>query len=746
MSPPRIVSLLPSATEIVCAVGLEQNLIGVSHECDFPASVVVLPKVTRSLINHAATSAEIDRQVSEQLSTGSALYSLDAALLAELRPHLIVTQSLCSVCAVSEDEVQSAIAALPEPPQVITLHPQRLADLFDALRSIATAAGVSLDAERVISRLTARIDAVQTRSEAVGSPRRRVAILEWLDPPFSSGHWNPELVRLAGGVEVLGQEGKPSRRLSWKEVIDARPEVVLIACCGYDLDATMRDVAQLPAVPGWLELPAVKNGRVYVSDGSQYFNRPGPRLVDSLEILAHAVAPDDHPPPQNAPAAQRIASGFWRTMMLVLGFCLGILNIAGNSGCARSAKSNPDSLPSNAEPVLKTYSDQMGCLFTEPEKAPLDAVAAESIPVPEFPGRWAIWSSSGRDHRGHVWFGVSAQGAEPPSAHLFEYNPATRKLTDRGNVVEALRRAGVYKPGEGQMKIHSRIVQGDDGHLYFASYDEQGEATDGSRLPTWGSHFWRLRLPENRWEHLFAAPEALIAVAGAGRWMYALGYFGHVLYQYDCATGKHRSVTVGSLGGHISRNFFCDFRGHAYVPRLRGGIADQPATTYLVELDTDLKEQAATRFEFYSQTPNDSSHGITGVQPLADGTIVFTTDQGFLFRVTPLDVLPAKVEPLGWFHPSGKAYVASLFTSDGKSHVMGYCYHVTPEAAKNEWLIFDLESRTSKAVPFSLPEVEGQAISNHALYGSITRDNDGACYLVGLHRHNVPIILRVFRP
>ncbi len=754
MASPRIVSLVPSATEMVCALGLEDQLVGVSHECDYPSFVAALPKITRSLLSPAASSGAIDRQVRNQRQSGLALYSLDVPLLASLKPDLIVTQTLCSVCAVAEGEVTPALESLDHQARLITLHPERLADIFTSLHEVAAAAGVEHRAASVVATLRETVEEVQQRSKAAISQPPRVALLEWLYPPFSSGHWNPELVRLAGGIEGLGREGQPSRTLTWDEVVAWQPEIIFIACCGYDTERTLRDVANVVAsVPQWRDLPAVCAGRVYVADGSQYFNRPGPRLIDSLEILAHAIAPDVHPAPANAASAIQVTGDIGRkqamgkpisaALLSVVGLLLGV--VASSLGC------NSSSLPKGAEdrqiaePVLKTYADQTGCLFTEPEVAPLESIAAESITVPEFPGRWAIWGSTGRDNRGHLWFGVSANGGDPPSAHLYEYDPEKRQMTDRGNVVEALRRAGALQVGESQMKIHSRIVQGGDGHLYFSSHDEQGEATDGSHLPTWGGHMWRLRLPENRWEHLFATPEALIAVAGAGRWIYALGYFNHVLYQYDCATGKHQAVTVGSLGGHISRNFFCDLRGHVYVPRLQGGAAGLPATTYLVQFDTELKEQAATRFEFYSQTPNESSHGITGVQPLADGTIVFTTDQGFLFRVKPLDFLPSKVEPLGWFHPEGKNYVASLFTDDGKSHVMGYCYRAGPDGYHHEWLVFDLESRSSKAIPFSLPDAGGQAISNPALYGSITRDNQGACYLVGLHQWNVPIIFRIRR-
>lgn len=395
--------------------------------------------------------------------------------------------------------------------------------------------------------------------------------------------------------------------------------------------------------------------------------------------------------------------------------------------------------------VLNDYADQMGCVFTEPEMAPLNSPRTQLIRVPEFEGRWAIWGSTGRDQEGHMWFGVSADDVEVPSAHLFEYEPQTDILTDRGDVVTALRQAGIWRAGEGQMKIHTRIVQGGDGHLYFASYDEQGEATDGSRLPTWGGHFWRLRLPERKWEHLFATKEALIAAAGAGRYMYTLGYFGHVLYQYDCETTQHRSITVGSVGGHISRQFFCDFRGHVYVPRLRGAPPGRPMVTSLVEFNRELKEVAETRFENYSQSTDEDSHGITGVQPLADGSIVFVTDQGFLYRVTLIEHLQSKLEPLGWIHPAGKTYIASLFTSDGKRHLMAYCLRTEPGGQRFEWVVYDLEQRTSSTSPLELPEYAGQPITNPLLYGSNARDDEGACYLGGVfHRgQDIPLIVRL---
>lgn len=295
--PLRVVSLLPSATEIVCALGLEAQLVGVTHECDYPPVVRSLPKVTRTLIPTAASSAEIDALVREKLSAGRALYTLDLDVLASLKPDLIVTQALCDVCAVAEDEVQAAACQLPGTPRIINLEPMTLGGVLASIAQVAVAAGVPGRGGAVVAALQARIDAVVARTMGRTGSAPRVALLEWLDPPFSCGHWNPELVRLAGGIEVLGLEGRPSRTLSWREVAAATPDVVVIACCGFDLERTMVDVAALDRVPEWRASPAVSHGRLSVIDGSQYFSRPGPRLVDSLELLAHAIDPVVQPLP-----------------------------------------------------------------------------------------------------------------------------------------------------------------------------------------------------------------------------------------------------------------------------------------------------------------------------------------------------------------------------------------------------------------------------------------------------------------
>jgi iron complex transport system substrate-binding protein len=303
----RIVSLLPSATEIVCELGLADQLVGVTHECDFPSMVRSLPKVTRTLIPHDASSREIDGLVRERLKTEKALYSLDIATLEVLRPDLIVTQALCDVCAVAESEVTAAACRLPGQPKVVNLEPTCLAEVYECLLSVGQAASVQERAKEVVAKLQKRAAAVECLSERIAD-RPRVVLLEWIDPPFSSGHWSPELVRMAGGIEVVGREGERSRTRAWQEIIEANPEVMVIACCGFDIERTRKDIPILANYPGFEQLECVRANRVFVVDGNSYFSRPGPRLVDSLEILAHILHPSLHRFPDNVQPIHRVSA------------------------------------------------------------------------------------------------------------------------------------------------------------------------------------------------------------------------------------------------------------------------------------------------------------------------------------------------------------------------------------------------------------------------------------------------------
>ncbi|MEM6779771.1 MAG: cobalamin-binding protein [Planctomycetota bacterium] len=303
----RIVSLLPSATEMICELGLRDSLVGVTHECDHPASVADLPAVTRTLIPPGLSSSDIDRLVREQLQTETALYHLRGDVLEKLCPDLIVTQALCDVCAVAESEVRRVVSGLQGSPRVINLEPNCLADVFDCIIEVGKAAKISHHAESVVNRLKDRVESVGRRTEQLRD-RTSVVFLEWIDPPFSAGHWSPELVRLAGGQEMIGNAGHPSRTVSWEEVVAADPECIVIACCGFDVPRTLADIPTLQRQPNFENLRCVRDDRIYVMDGNAYFNRPGPRLVDSLELLAHAFHPMSHPLPEHLDPATRVGN------------------------------------------------------------------------------------------------------------------------------------------------------------------------------------------------------------------------------------------------------------------------------------------------------------------------------------------------------------------------------------------------------------------------------------------------------
>ncbi|MEO0531696.1 MAG: ABC transporter substrate-binding protein, partial [Planctomycetota bacterium] len=234
-----------------------------------------------------ASSAEIDRLVSERMAVEPSLYALDATQLAALRPDLIVTQTLCDVCAVPDSDVERVASKLAPTPRVLKLQPKTLDDVFDSIREVAAAVDARERGEEVVAELRQRVDRVAARRGS--SPPLRVALLEWLDPPFAAGHWNPELVRLAGGSDVFGESGEKSRRVTWDEVAAADPDVIVVACCGLDRHRAATDIEQLSGGDVWPNLRAVRSGRVLIFDGSQFFNRSGPRLVESLEMLADGL-------------------------------------------------------------------------------------------------------------------------------------------------------------------------------------------------------------------------------------------------------------------------------------------------------------------------------------------------------------------------------------------------------------------------------------------------------------------------
>lgn len=282
----RVVSLLSSATEIVCRLGCEALLVGRSHECDFPPSVVNLPQCSRPRIDVTGSSRDIDDRVKSSASQGLSLYEIDATRLRELRPDVILTQTQCEVCAVSLKDVEAAVCDLLQGnAAIVSLHPNSLTDLWRDIRLIAAALDRQDRGETLISELQARLRSLQ-RAVPSFSPRPRVACLEWLDPLMAAGNWVPELVELAGASNLLGVAGQHSPWMDWTALAHSAPDVIVAMPCGWDIPKAIEELLPLYQHAAWNELPAVRCGRVYVTDGNQYFNRPGPRLIESAEILA----------------------------------------------------------------------------------------------------------------------------------------------------------------------------------------------------------------------------------------------------------------------------------------------------------------------------------------------------------------------------------------------------------------------------------------------------------------------------
>jgi iron complex transport system substrate-binding protein len=293
------------------ALGLGDSIAGVTHECDFPPEAARKRVVVRPRISGNLSQAEIDRLVTEHMARHESLYCIDVAAMKEIEPDLVVTQDLCHVCAASPDDLGAALAVLPRAPRVLSLTPHTLSDVWDDIRRVGEATGRVVEAEEVVGGLRRRVAAVASAVANVQA-RPRTVCLEWLDPPYACGHWVPEMVALAGGQEVLGKAGEPSFRVRWEDVLAAQPEVIVITLCGYNLAQVEEQFAKFVLPPGWQALPAVRSGRVFCVDATSYFSRPGPRLADGVEILAHIVHPERAPahiPANSVRAASRRQAG-----------------------------------------------------------------------------------------------------------------------------------------------------------------------------------------------------------------------------------------------------------------------------------------------------------------------------------------------------------------------------------------------------------------------------------------------------
>ena len=288
----KIVSLIASSTEMVCALGCKDQLVGRSHECDYPESVATLPVCSQPRFEIQGSSREIDERVKETLNTATSVYEIDAERLRSLKPDVIITQDHCEVCAVSLKDVENAVCTFPDPkPAIVTLLPNNLNDIWTGAQRIATAIGVPERGKEVIRTYQERMRAIQQKVSGV-ERRPSVACIEWLDPLMPAGNWVPELVELAGGINLFGEAGKHSPWMEWKELKAKDPDIILIMPCGWDIPKAREEMAALIQKPGWKDLKAVKTRKVFLTDGNQFFNRPGPRVVESLEIMAEIFYPE----------------------------------------------------------------------------------------------------------------------------------------------------------------------------------------------------------------------------------------------------------------------------------------------------------------------------------------------------------------------------------------------------------------------------------------------------------------------
>jgi iron complex transport system substrate-binding protein len=292
MNEPRLISFLPAATEMVFALGLGDKLAGVTHECDFPVAAKSKPVVVKAALPLEKMGLrEIDATVMQRVNSGQSLYEVDEQLLAELAPTHILTQELCHVCAPSGNEITRTLAALPMKPQIVWLTPHSIEEIFGNMRELGVITGQLARAERFMTGAQQRLQKVAEKVRKI-SHRPRVFCLEWVDPYYCCGHWVPEMVEMAGGWDALGRKGEYSKQVSREDIIAAAPEVLIISPCGFDAEKAAAQAKELLQQPGWSDLPAVRNNRVFAVDANAYFTRPGPRVVDGVELLAHLIHPE----------------------------------------------------------------------------------------------------------------------------------------------------------------------------------------------------------------------------------------------------------------------------------------------------------------------------------------------------------------------------------------------------------------------------------------------------------------------
>ena len=394
-------------------------------------------------------------------------------------------------------------------------------------------------------------------------------------------------------------------------------------------------------------------------------------------------------------------------------------------------------LAAEQEQPIRSFANKVGTVFTPAPKNALTTPIVEIISLPEVEDVDAIWGATGRDDDGNIYFATSSHGGEYGSSYLYQFDPITQKITLQSDTVTQLKANNIYREGMRQNKLHSKIYQADDGYLYFSSFDEGGEAEGVN--PTWGGNLWRKRPNDTNWQHVFTTEAALVGINTNGRYVYALGYWDHVLYQYDTQTSKINRIVVGSVGRHTTRNFLVDEIGHAYVPRLTENDFNEVTAT-LVEFDVNLKEVATYPLPSYKAEKISSHHGIVAYTSMKNGDIYFTSAEGGLYRIQPFLSGNSKVSYQGMMHPEGEAYIASLFTIDGEGLLAGIGRSKYNKNKLNyEWITYQINLNLAYSTELPLTNIKTPLI-----YGSLTRDNEGGFYSVGWHKTNVgysPLVL-----
>ena len=384
-------------------------------------------------------------------------------------------------------------------------------------------------------------------------------------------------------------------------------------------------------------------------------------------------------------------------------------------GCGKAAENYQQATP------LRSFENQVGTRFTRVDSVSFTTPEIKEVPLNFTAGGKSIWGAIGRDDKGKIYLGASTSEGIESTAFLYQYDPKTSLVVPQGDVVTQLKRLGLHKPGMGQNKLHSKFYQADDGYMYFTSFDEQGE--DTGKNPIWGGHLWRKKDADTQWEHLAATPEALIAVNLAGQYVYALGYWDHVLYQFNTRNQQLKRVVVGSVAKHVSRNFLVDPNGHAYVPSVATSREGE-VQAFLNEYDIDLNLLGSYTMPSYQGKRMSGHHGIVGYTSMAGGNIVFTTSDGGLYELNAGSSTADKLTYLGMMHPEGSAYIPSLFPLDGKNLIAGVGRASSSKGY--EWIIYELQSRFGATY-----ELDTSNIGRSLLYGTSTRDDDGNFYLVG---------------